>query len=292
MTVSRNRTFLLLTVVPILIGNAALAQEQKPEQTNPATSPNKNSPQERVTAHDSIVVGAHLTPEEVEDGKIQEAYQPVYQMIVRGVRDCEQIVKICETEIIPRAEKSKFPETRNKFLYSANRDIADCEFRSGKYDEAGKRYEKLFEYASAWPGKDDSSFPQIYESIGAVRMKQGRWEEAQTVLEKAVQIFEEQIEKDLHSDSEFIRNELTRDVRMSEADSRDLLAAVYFREGRKADTMTMLEEAYQNVIQSNAKPERIQRIITDGRTAAMVIGDEAEIKKWDGRLVQDKKEPR
>lgn len=246
----------------------------------------------RIRATDSVVVGAHLTPEEIEDGKIEEAYQPIYQMIVQGKRDCEQIIKICETEIIPRAEKSKFPETRSKFLFSANRDIADCEFRGGNYDDAGKRYEKLLEYVSEWPRKDDSSFRQIYESIGAVRVKQEKWEEAQTALEKAVRIFEEQIEKDLHSDSEFIRNELSRDVRMSEANTQDLLAGVYFRQGREADTMLMLEKAYQNVIQSNAKPDRIQRIITDGRTAATVIGDEGEKKKWGGRLVPDQKEPR
>ena len=291
MRAHRNRYLFLLAVSVALTGSATTAQEHDPKTSNPGAQ-DETSPQKRVTAKDSIVVGAHLTPEEIEDGKIQEAYQPIYQMIVQGKRDCDKIIKICEIEIIPRAEKSKFPETRSKFLYSANRDIADCEFRSGKYDDAGKRYEKLLEYVSAWPGKDDSSYPQVYESIGAVRMKQGRWEEAQTVLEEAVQIFEEQIERDLHSDSEFMRNELTRNVRMSQADTQDLLAAVYFHQGRQADTMTMFEKAYQNVIQSNAKPERIQRVVADGRSAATLIGNEDEKKKWDARLTPDQKEPR
>jgi hypothetical protein len=87
------------------------------------------------------VVGAHLTPEEIEDGKINDVYQPIYHW--NRETDCEQIVKLCETQIIPMTEHSKFDETRNKFLYLANRSIAGCEMKSGKYQEAEERYQKF-----------------------------------------------------------------------------------------------------------------------------------------------------
>jgi hypothetical protein len=61
----------------------------------------------RATANDPIVVGAHLTPEEIEDGKITDAYQPVYGS---KQSECEQVVKLCATQIIPMAERSKFDE--------------------------------------------------------------------------------------------------------------------------------------------------------------------------------------
>ena len=285
MTVSRNFTFLLLAVL-ILIGNPALAQDKKPEQSNPQTSPNNSSSPKRGTAHDSIVVGAHLTPEEIEDGKINDAYQPLYHL--KKPADCPQIVNLCEAKIIPMAEQSKFAVTRNKFLFLANREIAGCEMNSEKYQEAEKRYEKLFDFIPVWPGKGDSDFPINYRSIGTARMMQGRWKDAEEALEKSVSIFDEQIELALHSDSEFMRNEHSRNLKMSEAQARNLLGAAYFRDGRQKEALDALEKAYQEAIQSNATPQVIQQIIESGRTASAALGDAASKAKWDARTAAQK----
>src|SRR5260370_1217763 len=155
MIASLSRCFLFLAIV--LMGQVATIPAQNPEQSSAPAAPEKATKQKRVTAKDSIVVGAHLTPEEVEDGKINDAYQPLYHW--KKPTDCPQIVQLSESKIIPMAEASKFNETRNKFLFLANREIAGCEMQSGQYQDAEHRYEKLFEYMPVWPGISDSDYP-------------------------------------------------------------------------------------------------------------------------------------
>jgi tetratricopeptide (TPR) repeat protein len=280
-TVSHNWNFLLLAAVLILIGNGALAQDQKPEQSNPPTSSTKSSPQKRVTAHDSIVVGAHLTPEEIEDGKINDVYQPLYHL--RKPQDCTEIVNLCVTKIIPMVEQSKFEMTRNKFLYLANRDVASCEMDSGKYQDAEERYEQMFDFIKVWPGTEDSDYPINYRLIGSARLMQGKWKPAEEALEKSIAIFDEQIERALHSDSEFTKNEHSKNLKISQAQALDLLAAAYFQDDRKNEALETLEKAYQEAIRSSATPKMIQQIIDSGRRASAAVGDGASKAKWEAR---------
>jgi tetratricopeptide (TPR) repeat protein len=257
-----------------------ISAQTSPSGTNPpATGKSAETP--RVKATDSIVVSAHLTPAEIEDGKINDVYQPLYHW--KRSTDCPKIIELCETKIIPMAENSKFEATRDKFLFLANRDVAGCEMQAGQYEEAEQRYQKLVELSSKWPGKDDSDYPQIYGSIGSARIMQGHWKEAEAALEESIRIFDEQIEKALHSDSEFLRNEESKNLKMSEAHSRTLLATAYFWDGRRKEAMQMLEIAYQEALQSNASPEMIRQIIENGRTAATLMGDTAAQEQWEAR---------
>jgi tetratricopeptide (TPR) repeat protein len=256
------------------------AQTPNPSGTNPqGTTKKPDTP--RVTATDSIVVGAHLTLEEIEDGKINDVYQPLYHW--KQSTDCANIVELCETKIIPMAENSKFEETKNKFLFLANRDVAGCEMKAGQYEEAERLYQKLLDLSSKWPSKSDSAYPQIYSSIGSARIMQGHWKDAEAALEESIRIFDEQIEKALHSDSEFLRNEQSEHLKRSEAHSRNILSSAYFWDGRRKEAMEMLEMAYQEALQSNATTEMIRQIIENGRTAARLMGDAAAQEKWEAR---------
>jgi tetratricopeptide (TPR) repeat protein len=280
-TAFHNRSLLSLALALVLTGHVATAQEQKPEQGTPPGSPEKTSTQKRAVAHDSIVVGAHLTPEEVEDGKINDAYQPLYHL--KKPNDCPQIEKLCQSEIIPMAERSKFELTRNKFLYLANRDVAICESQTGRPKEAEERYQKMFDYIRVWPGTDDSDYPLNYRLIGEVRIMQMRWKDAEESLEKSITIFGEQIDRALHSDSEFSRNGHSKNLKMSDAWARNLLALAYFRDGREAEAMQTLETAYQEAIESSASAEMIQEIIEAGRVVSDSLGDAAAMEKWKAR---------
>jgi len=276
--VAYNRYSFFVAISVALASIAMTAQD--PKSANPPAQ-QQGPPKKRVTAKDSIVVGAHLTPEEIEDGKINDAYQPLYHL--KKPADCTEIVSLSETKIIPMAEQSKFDVTRNKFLFLANRENAGCEMDSGKYQEAEKRYEELFDFMPVWPGKDDSDFPINYESIGIARLMQGRWKDAEEVLEKSITIFDQQIELAMHSDSEFMRNEHGKNLKMSEAQTRNYLAAAYFRDERQSEAMEMLEKAYQEALQSNASPKMIQQIVGNGREASALAGDSAAKAKWDAR---------
>ena len=284
------RSNVLMLVAWLLIGGPGLSAQTPNTNDQKPTSSAKRTTPPRVTAKDSIVVGAHLTPDEIEDAKVNDAYQPIYHLKQPG--DCQKIKNLCETQIIPMAEKSKFEETRNKFLFLANRSIAGCELNTGQYADAEQRYQKLFDYVNVWPGKNDSDYPQIYSSIGTARLLQGRWKDAQAALEESIELFDEQLERALHSDSEFSRDEFSRDLKMSEAQARHLLAVAYFRDGRQVEAMDMLERAYQEATQSSATavaPEMIQRIIESGRTASTALGDEVAKAKWDARVVPSSK---
>lgn len=289
MTTKIGRTAVAVAMILSVAVTHLPAQAPNPSGTNPqGTTKKPDTP--RVTATDSIVVGAHLTPDEIEDGKINDTYQPIYHL--NRQTDCGQIVSLCETKIIPMAEGSKFAETRNKFLFLANREIAGCEMRAGKYAEAEKRYRELFDYIPIWPGITDSDYPQNFEAIGTALLMQNRWKEAEEPLEKSIQIFDEQISKAAHSDLDFVRNEDSKNLKMSEAQTRNLLAAAYFRDGRQTEAMETLEKAYLEAIESSATPAMIQQIIESGRAAAKQLGDSAAKEKWDARTApQAKSQP-
>jgi tetratricopeptide (TPR) repeat protein len=277
----------LLPLAALLATQRVPVQTPDPRGTYPSAAHQKPATPKRATATETIIVGAHLTPEEIEDGKIYDAYQPIYHWT--KPRDCPEILKLCETKIIPMAERSKFEETRNKFLFLANREIAGCEMKAGEYQEAEQRYQKLFDYIPVWPGTTDSDYPQNYQAIGAARIMQGKWKDAEAPLEVSIEIFDEQIEKAVHSDLEFSKNEYSKDLKMSEAEARNLLAVAYFRDGRQAEAMEMLEKAYQESLQSSATPEMIQQIIESGRAASAILGDAAAKAKWDARIPPAKK---
>jgi tetratricopeptide (TPR) repeat protein len=273
-----------MALVVALILSAAVrrlpAQAPNPSGTNPQ-DPTKKLDTPRITATDSIVVGAHLTPEEIEDGKINDVYQPLYHW--KQSTDCPKIVELCETKIIPMAENSQFEETKNKFLFLANRDVAGCEMKAGQYEKAEQRYLKLLDLSSKWPGQSDSDYPQLYGSIGSAEIMQGHWKDAEAALEQSIRIFDEQIEKAQHSASEFLRNEHSEHLKRSEAHSRNLLASAYFWDGRRKEAMETLEKAYQEAVQSNATPQMIRQIIENGRNAARLMGDAAAQEKWEAR---------
>lgn len=285
MRAHRNRCLIFLAISVALIGSPTTLQGQDPKPANPPAQ-GQSSPQKRVTSKDSIVVGAHLTPEEVEDGKIEDAYQPLYHL--KKPNDCSKIVQLCNSKIIPMAEVSRFNETRNKFLFLANREIAGCEMQSGQYQDAENRYQKLFEYIPVWPGTSDSDYPINYLSIGTARVMQGRWKDAEEPLEKSIRIFDEQIDRAVHSDSDFMKNEHSKNLKMSQAQARNLLAAAYFRDGRQNEALETLEKAYQEAIQSSATPEMIQGIIDSGRIASAALGDATSKAKWDARTAAPK----
>jgi tetratricopeptide (TPR) repeat protein len=279
--ICRGVRALLVLVVIAAIG--ASGQAPKPVSSDSA-SQGTAKPAKRVTQTDSIIVGAHLTPEEKEDGKINEAYQPLHHFQKPG--DCAAITELCETKVIPMAKASKFELTRNKFLFLANREVAVCEMQAGKYQEAEQRFDRLFEYIPFWPGENDSAFPMNYMAIGTARIHQGRWNEAEAALQKSVKLFTEQIQraqKDSDLDSEFTKDEPIRNLKRSDATARYLLAEALLLSGRHSQAMDMLERAYQEELESGIEKRTFENIIQAGQVTAAILRDDVAIARWAGR---------
>ncbi len=90
-----NRCWLLLIVV--FLPGALSAQTPDSSANAPAATA------KHPARTDSIVVSANLTPEEIEDGKINDVYQPLYHL--KQPADCAHIIELSEKKIIPMAER-------------------------------------------------------------------------------------------------------------------------------------------------------------------------------------------
>ena len=62
----------------------------------------------------------------------------------------------------------------------------------------------------------------------------------------------------------------------------------YFRDGRQSEAIETLEKAYNEALDSNAKPADIQQIIDTGRVIAATVGDSTLQEKWNARTAPQK----
>jgi hypothetical protein len=243
----------------------------------------KSDPQNRVTSQQSITVEAHLSPEEKEEGEINDVYQPVFS--TQQKHDCNGAIEKYRAVVIPMAERAKFDVTRNKFLFLAYRGIGDCDMELKNFAEAEATYQKLFDYLPVWPGTDDSDYPINFRSLGCARMAQEKWEDAESPLEKSVSIFGEQIIDASKSDKDFVRNEMANDYRMSQDTALYLLAIVYFREKRNAESLRLLERAYNQAFQFHAPAPIVKNIVDGGMAISISTGNLALSATWSKRAL-------
>jgi tetratricopeptide (TPR) repeat protein len=192
-------TVLALTFTASLSGKG-LAQAQNP------TSQTKSSGSSKPTRHDSVDVVATLSPEEAEEGKLNDAYESIAQQQRKGTCTAA-IVERYRSEVLPLAEKAAFNVPKNKFLFLANRDIGNCYLAQRDFVEAEASFQKILQYVPVWPGTDDSAYPVDLRQIAIAQMGQQRWEAAEELLHKSLSLFDSQIDRALKSDSEFFRTE-------------------------------------------------------------------------------------
>ena len=95
----------------ILVHGPIAAQNPSPQTQSRASK--------KPVRHDSVEVTAHLSPEEVEDGKLNDAYDPIAQLQLKGICTTE-IIQRYQSEVIPLAERSTVEVPKNKFLFLAN----------------------------------------------------------------------------------------------------------------------------------------------------------------------------
>jgi tetratricopeptide (TPR) repeat protein len=174
-------------LAPLAISLPILFPPYAAQTTSSSTQDSSQSPTKRPRVDQSVVVSAHLTPEEVEEGRLNDIYQPIYQFQRTG--DCEGIVKTAQSAVIPAAEQAKFETVRKKFLFLSYRSIGDCNFKAKEYADAEQTYIKAVDYAD----KDDSSYAINFESIALCRMAQQHLDSAEEPLRKAVSLLGDEI---------------------------------------------------------------------------------------------------
>jgi tetratricopeptide (TPR) repeat protein len=247
-------------------------------QTTSSNRDTEETPTRRVHVDQSIVVGAHLTPEEAEEGKINDLYQPVYKFEREG--NCDGIIETDRSAIIPAAERAKFERVRNKFLFMSYRGIGNCLFKMKQFAEAEQTYIKAVDYAD----KNDDSYAINYESIALCRMAQQQLDTAEEPLQKAVSLLGEQIQHFKKSDTYDPHDVVANDVRDSQDVTLTYLAVLRFRQQRFSDTFLLLDQAYDQALKFQARIQTIEFIVGTARTIAVAIGDDSANAVWMGRV--------
>jgi tetratricopeptide (TPR) repeat protein len=270
-SVSRAPTLFLFGL--LFVHPPASAQNPSP-QTQQPTSP---KPQR----HDSVEVVAHLSPEEVEEGRLNDVYDPIAQLQRKGICTTE-IIERYKSEVVPLAEKSAFDVPKNKFLFLANRDIGNCYLAQQKFAEAEASFQKILQYAPVWPGTDDSAYPINFRQIATAQMGLQHWTEAEQSLLKSITLFDSQIAAGEKSDAE-LHLHLSLNYRGSQSQSYGLLAVVYFREGRIQDALTTVENAYDEVTKYKLAPHYYNEVVKIGKVIADASEDSAAQRTWSQR---------
>jgi len=258
----------------LLVHTPGFAQNPSPQTQLPTSR--------KPVRHDSVEVVAHLSPEEVEDGKLNDVYESIAQLQRKGTCTAE-IIQRYQSEVIILAEKSIFNVPKNKFLFLANRDIGNCYMAQQRYVEAEQSFKQIMEYLPIWPGTDDSDYPINFREIATAQMGQQHWEAAEESLKKSVALFDPQIERALKSDSEFSRTEHAGNLLGSKSRSLSYLAVVYLREGRTSEALKTSELAYQDVTRPHVQATFLNEILKVGNLIAQESGDEGAIAKWTQR---------
>lgn len=225
-----------------------------------------------------MTVTVTLTPEDVEDDKINHAYQSVFA--VEQQSDCETAIRRYESEVIPLAQKSKFDVPKNKFLFLANRGIGNCYIALRRYEEAERIFVQIMDYLPVWPGTDDSDYPINFRQIATAQMGQQHWNAAEESLKKSVSLFDTQIETALKSTDEFWRTEHAGNLIGSKANSLAYLGIVYLREERAVDALKTAETAYNNAMKPHVPPSFLGEVVNIGLAIAKASGDENAISQW------------
>jgi tetratricopeptide (TPR) repeat protein len=284
----RNSRRMNLVEILVMVGlstgiSPCFSQGQSPPQAS-QSKPSGNKP--KITSHDSVTVTANFTPEEVEEGKINDVYQAIYLVEQKG--DCETAIQRYKTEVIPLASQSKFNVPKNKFLFLANRGIGDCFLAQHRYEEAEQSFRLIMEHLPVWPGYEDSDYPINFREIATAQMGQEHWQAAEESLKKSVSLFDPQIERALKSEYEFARTEHAGNLRGSKAISLSKLAIVYFREEHPNEALKTVELAYEEATKPYVQPSYLNMVVKVGNSVAQATGDKNAMEKWSQRSANAK----
>lgn len=229
----------------------------------------------------SVTVTAHYSPEQKEDWKINEVYQPVFSLQEKG--QCDAAIARYETEVIPLADQSQFKVPKSKFLFLANRGIGDCDLAQHHYKEAEQYFRIAMKYLPVWPGTDDSDYPINFQEIAAAQIGQQEWAAAEGSLKTSLSVFDDRIAKALKSNQTFVRTEHAADLRGSKSRSLAYLAIVYLREGDIKEALATADLAYDQSSQPHVPTLFLTEVVKVGRSIAEASGDSAAITKWSER---------
>ena len=111
-------------------------------------------------------------------------------------------------------------------------------------------------------------------------MGQQNWKGAEESLQEALTVFDQQIDSAVHSDSDFMRTQQANHLRASEDEALNFLAVAYFRDQRSAESLPLLERAFNQAVKYSAPSDILNTIVANGVAVSAAVGDDSTKAKW------------
>jgi tetratricopeptide (TPR) repeat protein len=237
--------------------------------------------QKRATTQQTVVVGAGLTKEEIEESKVESPIETALQDARMAYQQQAYDVALDKYKsVVQLSQPLKSEASRNKYLGFAYGGVGRCYLALHRYAEAEEIYQRRFHYLKVWPGVMDSEYALNYESLGLARMGQQDWKRAEDPLRQAISTFDRQIahfkKSDEYSGQDIVANADRADQDMA----LSLLAVVLYRERRYADALALLGRAYDQGYSFHAPAKYMVQIVNTALVVATAASDTTARNTW------------
>ncbi len=230
---------------------------------------------------------ATFTPEEKEDDELNT--HTAYAFGKQDDTNCQKIIETYRTDLLPAAQNAKFPKNKSKYLFIAHQSMGECQMKQGRYIEAEQSYRDALAQADVWPGKEDSSYAEMWSSLGVAQMKQDHNQDAEASLQKSADAYQVQIDAKIKANAALKGDDAERAQKSLRYEQRNRAAALtgagylYFRDGDLDGAQKAIEQAYQDAVAGHLTGDTFQGILMVGSRVAEQRGDAAEVAKWAAR---------
>ena len=160
---------------------------------------------------------------------------------------------------------------------------------AGRYNEAEQSYRDALAQADVWPGKEDSSYAEMWTALGAAQMKQDHTQDAEASLQKSADAYQVEMDAKIKANAALKGDDAVQAQKSLRYEQRSRAAALtgagylYFRDGNLDDAQKAIEQAYQDAVAGHLTGDTFQGILMVGSRVAEQRGDAAEVAKWAAR---------
>jgi tetratricopeptide (TPR) repeat protein len=254
--------------------------------TPPSTRPPSSTKGSKSKAPQRIPVTIHATPEERE----AEALAQLTANAFGGEKEtnCQKIIETYETDLLPAAEKAKFPNKKANFVAIAHKAIGDCQTQQGRYIEADSSYRQALAQIKIWPGIDDQRHVNVLNELSVVQMRQDRWKDAESTATDTAAFHQRRIDdytlamaRESGETADNIRK-AKEDEQRERSASLTELAYLYQKDGDLDRAASTVEQAYDEAVAGKLPAPLVQVISGLGAHVADLRENRDDIAKVGG----------
>jgi tetratricopeptide (TPR) repeat protein len=282
-------TFSRIGIAAIAICLAALAPFAAAQSTPPptTTTPPSSTQGSKSKAPQRIPLTIHVAPE----GKEAEALTKLTTDALGDAKetDCPRIIETYETQLLPAAQKAKFPNNRADFVGIAHKSIGICQMKQGRYIDAEHSFEQALAQVKIWPGIDDHHYVDVLTLLSVAQLKQDHWKGAEDTAMQTAAFHERRI-KDYDLAMSHQTGEVADNIRKAKEDEQRLrsgsltgLAFLYQKDGDLDRAAITIEEAYQEALAGKLPKQFMDKIYGVGTHVAELRENRDDIAKWAAR---------